>query len=158
FAAQRMSYCQVKNRSPDDLSSPSWFFQMDLATSTSVACPPASRRASTTHSRRSSFVAMQHLTSGDGSRRRVSLPHSTSMSGSLDFILPPSTRRPALLLNEPAAPSVPAFQKSAPSAGSPLAVSPWRSSSTPASGSTYESGSITDLPLDFTYSMVAITS
>lgn len=61
-----------------------------------------------------------------GARAR---PYSISTSGSELRSLAASTRRPALLLNEPAAPSTPDSQKSAPRATPPLPVSPSRFSS-----------------------------
>ena len=51
--------------------------------------------------------------------------YSTVRSGNSVLILPKSTRRPALLLYVPAAPSAPASQKSEPETTLPSRFSPW---------------------------------
>lgn len=56
-AAQRMSYCQVKNRSPETSRSSLWCFQTWRATSMGFARPPCATTASSTQSWRSFFVA-----------------------------------------------------------------------------------------------------
>lgn len=69
-------------------------------------------------------LAGPHPHAGGGPLTRVRTTYSTSMAGSAPRSFAVSTRRPALLEYDPAAPSPPASQKSAPRTTSPLLVSP----------------------------------
>ena len=81
--------------------------------------------------------------------------YSTSISGSRLRIFAKSTRRPALLLYEPAAPDEPTRQNSEPLVRSPSRFSPCSSVSGAASTRSYELGSITESPADLTCSRTA---
>src|SRR5882672_10344555 len=90
-----------------------------LATTGVVFAASFEARAPAIHSSLFEIVAIAPRTSETGV---PDANHSTSIAGRDALSLATRTRRPALLLKAPAAPSGPVFQKSAPCATSPVLV------------------------------------